>query len=266
MRNWLAVPKKYIRIGRTFLKTCAVEELTYRAHFFSNILMSFFLLALAVLTVQLYFYRTPLVGGWSFSGVLVLLGVFQALQGSIDFFLQPNMSKLVQHIRQGTMDYVLTKPVDSMFYCSFRHLVLWRLVDVGSGFGLVGFGLWYGGIVPSLQQWVAFLFLFATAVMILYSLWLGMMVFSFWAVKVDNLSYLFQSLFETARVPMSVYRGFVLVVVLPIACLTTFPSAVLVQQLAWEQALGMVGLAIVLFGLARWLWRFALRHYTSASS
>ncbi len=262
---WRAV-KKYARLFREFIRTCIVEEMEYRAHFVSNVFMSMLLLALSVLTVQLYFYRAPSIGNWTFDQVMILLGVFQALQGCIDFYLQPNMNRLVQHIRKGTLDYILTKPVDSMFFCSFRHLVLWRLVDVAGGFALVGYGLWHGSIPVTVWQWFLFVLLFLTAVAILYALWMAMMMFSFWAVKVDNLSYLFQSLFETARVPMSVYRGIVLVVLMPMACLTTFPAAALVNKLHSQDVLIMLGLAVGMLVSARWLWNYALRHYTSASS
>jgi ABC-2 type transport system permease protein len=77
---------KYFRLAHTFVRTCIVEELQYRAHFFSNVLMSILLLALSVLTVQLYFYRAPVVGGWSFAEVLILLGVFKRCKVRSTFF------------------------------------------------------------------------------------------------------------------------------------------------------------------------------------
>src|SRR3954469_20916621 len=110
---------KYIRCLREFLRACLVEEFEYRANFLANLGSTVFSLGMAVLTVQIYFFRTQSIGGWSFYEVLALLGVFTSIHGFIDFFLQPNMTRLVAHIRTGTLDYVLTKPVDSQFYISF---------------------------------------------------------------------------------------------------------------------------------------------------
>ncbi|GAA3328220.1 hypothetical protein GCM10020331_071300 [Ectobacillus funiculus] len=125
----------------SFFRTCLVEELEYRSEFVGNLLSSLFGIGIAILTIHIFFYQTNKLGGWVYEDVLLLLGVFNTLQGLIDFALRPNMSRLLQHIRKGTFDYVLTKPIDSMFYVSFRHLVFWRLIDVLLGIALVLYAL-----------------------------------------------------------------------------------------------------------------------------
>jgi ABC-2 type transport system permease protein len=187
----------------------------------------------------------------------------------IEFCLQPNMSRLVTHIRTGTLDFVLTKPVDSQFYISFRHLVFWRLADVALGLGLVGYAAWHMRLTPTMGQIAIFLLVFISSLIVVYSFWMGMMILSFWAVKIDNLSYLFGSFFETARFPVSVYKGMLrlmLTYVFPVAFITTFPAAAVVGRLTAMDAVLSLGVAVFFFVLARVLWKFALRHYTSASS
>lgn len=260
---------KYLRLLKEFFRACLVEEFEYRANFIGNVLMTFFGIAMAVLTVQLFFFRTDSVGGWSFYEVLALLGIFNAIQGLIQFFLQPNMSQLVNHIRQGTLDFVLLKPVDSQFFVSFRHLVFWRLSDVLLGLGLTAFAAYQLELPPSPAEWLIFLLMLAAAIGVVYSLWMGMMIFSFWAVKVDNLSFLFTSFLETARFPVSVYRGFfrlLLTYLFPVALITTFPAQSLVGGLTWWNGLAAVAIALILLLASRFFWRFALRFYTSASS
>ena len=69
--------------------------------------------------------------------------------------------------------------------------------------------------------------------------------------------------------PITVYRGPVRVVltfVVPIAFMTTFPAAALINKLEWVYALIGVALALTLFALSAFFWRFALRSYSSASS
>ncbi|TVY08275.1 ABC transporter permease [Paenibacillus cremeus] len=260
---------KYVNCFREFLRACLVEELEHRANFAANLMSTVFWLAMAVFTVQLYFFRTPSVGGWSYYEVLALLGVFTAIHGFIEFFLQPNMSRLVTHIRQGTLDYVLTKPIDSQFYVSFRHLVFWRLADVALGLGMIAFALMELGITPNTKSMVLFVLIFASALAVVYSLWMGMMTVSFWAVKVDNLSFLFTSFFETARFPVSVYKGalrFALTYVFPVAFITTYPAAAIVGRLGWTEGAGSLAVAALCLWISRQFWKFALAHYTSASS
>jgi ABC-2 type transport system permease protein len=260
---------KHIRLFKEFFRACLIEEFEYRANFAANLLITLFWVLIALLTVKLFFYRATELGGWGFYEVLALLGIFNAIQGFIQFFLQPNMSQLVQHIRTGTLDYVLLKPVDSQFYISFRHLVFWRLADVVIGLGLTAFSVWKLGIVPGLLDLAVFFCLFISALIIVYAIWMGMMVFSFWAVKVDNLSYLFSSIFETARFPIGVYQGilrFILTYLFPIAFITTFPTEAIIGNLSWPHGISTFALAFVFFIAVRLLWKAALRGYTSASS
>jgi ABC-2 type transport system permease protein len=261
--------RKYVRLLREFFRACLVEEFEYRTNLIGNVLTSVFGVAMAILTIQLFFHNTGSIGGWGIYQILALLGIFNAIQGIIAFFLQPNMARLVGHIREGTLDYVLLKPVDSQFYVSFRHLVFWRLADVALGLGLTAFAVIRLGIRPTFTEWLLFTVMFAASVIVVYSLWTCIMICSFWAVKVDNLSFLFQSFLETARYPVTVYRGLLrllLTYVFPVAVITTIPAEAVLGRVTWPNAAAASAAALVLLGASRLFWKFALRFYTSASS
>mgnify|MGYP002477921592 FL=1 len=266
--RWLSV-RRYVRIFREFFRACFVEELEYRSEFLGNLISSFFGIGIAVLTVNIFFYQTDQLGGWTYADVLVLLGVFNTLRGMIDFALRPNMPRLLEHVRRGTLDYILTKPVDSMFYVSFRHLVFWRLIDVLLGLGVIGYGLMVKRYIPSLFDVLIFLITIAASFILIYSLWMMLMTTSFWVIRIDDLSFIFDSFFETARFPIGMYRGLVRIVltyVLPAAVITNMPALSLLGK--WNMATAFIAvlLALVFLWLARRFWRFALRFYTSASS
>jgi ABC-2 type transport system permease protein len=107
------------------------------------------------------------------------------------------------------------------------------------------------------------------ATAILYSLWLAVISLAFWFVRVDNLSYLFNAIFEAARWPVGVFRGwvrFALTFVIPVGLMTSFPAMALLGTLSAKNTLAATGLALTLLVVSRTLWTRALRHYTSASS
>jgi ABC-2 type transport system permease protein len=266
--RWVKM-RRYARIFREFFRTCFVEELEYRSEFLGNLLSSFFGIGIAILTVNIFFYQTDQLAGWIYADVLVLLGVFNTLRGLIDFALRPNMPRLLEHVRRGTLDYILTKPVDSMFYVSFRHLVFWRLIDVLLGLGVIGYGLVEKHYIPSLVDVAVFIMTIAASFVLIYSLWMMLMTTSFWVIRIDDLSFIFDSFFETARFPIGMYRGWVRVVltyVLPAAVITNMPALSLLGKWNIVTALISVVLAGVFLWLSRRFWRFALRFYTSASS
>ena len=44
--------------------------------------------------------------------------------------IQPNMQRLMEDIRRGTFDFVLTKPEDAQVLVSVREVRIWQRVDV----------------------------------------------------------------------------------------------------------------------------------------
>ncbi|MEK4886004.1 ABC-2 family transporter protein [Bacillus sp. FSL W8-0223] len=259
--------RRYWRVFREFFRTCLVEELEYRSEFMGNFLSSLFGIGMAILTIKVFFYQTDHLGGWGYADVLLLLGIFNVLQGLIDFALRPNMFRLLQHIRTGTFDHILTKPVDSMFYVSFRHLVFWRLIDVLLGIGLMIYALIEKHYMPSVLDAAMFIVSIGAALVLIYALWMMLMTTSFWVIRIDDLSFVFNSFFETTRFPISMYRSWlriVLTYVLPAAFITSTPALSLLGK--WDGMTTIVSL--ILAGLFLWLsrrfWRYALRSYTSA--
>jgi len=101
-----------------------------------------------------------------------------------------------------------------------------------------------------------------------YAIWVALMSLAFWFVSVENLSVLFDAVYEGARYPVTAYPGalrFVFVYLLPIAWTTTIPASALTGRLGPEIAIAAAAVAALAFVLARLLWRAALRRYTGAS-
>jgi ABC-2 type transport system permease protein len=108
----------------------------------------------------------------------------------------------------------------------------------------------------------------AAAAVVVYALWVALMSLAFWFVSVENLSVLFDAVYEGARYPVSAYPGalrFVFVYLIPIAWTTTIPASALTGRLEPGFALVAAVVAGVVFALTRLLWRTALKRYAGAS-
>jgi ABC-2 type transport system permease protein len=259
--------RRYARVLGAFWQVNVAQELQYRANFFASMLNTVFWLAMALLTAGVFFRQTNALGGWSFWQVVVLLGVFNAVAGVVEAVLRPNIGQLVQHVRRGSLDLILVKPVDAQFMVSFRQLVFWNISDVVLGLGLSAYGLHRLHVTPTPLEGAAFLIAVWAAVAIVYALWLSLMTLAFWFVAVENLAVLFDALYETARFPVSAYPPmlrFLLVYLVPIAWITTVPAGTLTGHGSLVRALEAAGVALLALGLTRLLWRTALGHYTSA--
>jgi ABC-2 type transport system permease protein len=88
-------------------------------------------------------------------------------------------------------------------------------------------------------------------------------------VRVDNLLYLFQSVFDVARWPNTVFRGalaFLFTFVLPLALMTTYPSLALLGKIGARTVAGALLGSLAFAAVARAIWVSSIRRYTSASS
>jgi ABC-2 type transport system permease protein len=260
VRNWGAVLRALWRVN-------VAEELQYRGNFVASVIGTLFWLAMALLTVGIFFRHTTRLGGWDFWEVVVLLGVFNALTGAIEAVLRPGVGRLAEDVRTGALDLVLVRPVDPQLYVSFRRLDIWRFMDVAMGLALAGYAMARLGHTPSVLEVLAFLIAMASAVAVVYAIWVALMCLAFWFVAVQNLSVLFDAVFEGARYPVTAYPGvlrFLFVYLVPIAWTTTIPASALTGRLRPAGALGAAVVAVIVLALTRLLWKAALSRYTSA--
>jgi ABC-2 type transport system permease protein len=260
-------PFRILHILQLFWSTAIAAEMEYRLNFLLSSLTS-----LGNLVGNLFglflFYRTGYsFPGWSWQASLVVLGVFTVLQGFAATLLSPNLNRIVRQVEQGTLDFVLLKPISSQFWLSTRMISPWGIPDILFGLVLVG----YAGRqlqVPVLAYLAGVLPMILSC-LILYCLWFMLGATSIWFVKVYNVTEVLRGLVEAGRFPMGAYPvayRFFFTFVVPVAFLTTLPAEAILGRMAWGWLGGAVLVAIALLVLSNQVWRFALRFYTSASS
>jgi ABC-2 type transport system permease protein len=260
---------RYLRLLGVQFRASAQVAMQYRVEFLVEGAMAFFWMAWAVVPLVVVYAHRPSVAGWSFDQALVVVGIFILMKGVLEGAVNPSLASVVEHIRKGTLDFVLLKPADAQFLVSTAKFEPWRVVDVAAGLGVVVLAMARMGRVPSPAEVAAALALGACALWTLYSLWILVVSAAFMVVKVDNLSFLFLSIFDAARWPISVFTGawrVIFTVVIPLALMTTFPAEALLGRLP-PATLALSAAGTVAFAaLTRAVWMRAIARYTSASS
>ncbi len=259
--------KRYFRVLWLFWQVAIAAELEYRINFVVAIISSVGGLVGSLFGLFL-FYRTDYTfQGWSWEQALVVLGIFTILQGISATFLVPNLNKIVSHVQEGTLDFVLLKPISSQFWLSAHTVSPWGLPDLIFGLVIVFYA--GGRLAFPPTAYLAMLPPLALGIVSLYSLWFILAATSIWFVKVYNVTEVLKSLLEAGRFPVegypAAYRVF-FTFIIPVAFLTTVPAQVMMGRIDHTWLLGSALLAAGLFQTSRWFWQFALRFYTSASS
>lgn len=259
--------QRYFKILMLFWETAIAAELEYRINFLISAITSLGSLIGSIFSLFL-FYRTGYsFEGWSWEEALVVLGIFTILQGFSTTILVPNLNRIVTHVQDGTLDFVLLKPLSSQFWLSTRMVSPWGTPDLIFGCSIVA----YQGSKLGLtwRDYLASLLPLSFGMISLYSLWFILGATSIWFVKIYNVTEVLQGLLEAGRYPMVAYPmayRFFFTFIIPVAFLTTIPAESILGRtnISWVVGSGLLALGL-LFISARF-WQFALRFYTSASS
>jgi ABC-2 type transport system permease protein len=261
--------QRYARSLGLFWRTSIEAETEYQLNMLLELLSVLGNLAGSLFVLSLLFSGENSLGGWSWHEALVVLGIYTLLDGFTSCCLQPNLSKIVNHVQQGTLDFVLLKPIDSQFWLSFRCLSPWGIPALLMGLSLISLGLLKSARGVQLESLLLGTALLMSGALILYSLWFALAALSIWFVKVWNATEVLRYTLVAGRYPLSAYPAALRAVftfVLPVAFMTTVPSQALLGSASLEWVLGsLTAAAISLLG-SRLFWQYALRHYTSASS
>lgn len=258
--------RDYLRVLGRFLKANLMAALEYRADFVANAVVAVASALWTLAALQVFFMHRPRLGGWRYEEALIVAGLFIAFEGVMAALFRPNLEDIPEAIRQGTLDFVLLRPLDSQFLVSFQRLQFWHLTDILLGFGVVAWALLRLGWPPP-GRLLLFGAMLLSGLVIFYSLLMILITLAFWFVEVGNIMELIYTFFEAGRFPVTAFPSWVRIVltfIVPIAFITTVPAQ---AALGWLRPSGAAAGALIaafLFFLSHAFWRYALRHYTSA--
>jgi ABC-2 type transport system permease protein len=258
-----------LRLLWVCFRVSALSELSYRVNFFLQVIESLLDLGTALAGLAVVFSYTETLAGWRPDEVVALVGVFFLVGGTIRLMIQPSMESLIESVREGTLDYTLTKPVDAQFLVSIQRVEIWKLADFALGIVVLLVALTRMGERVGAFQAAGFVIALVAGGVIVYSFWLFLATLSFWFVRVENILVIFQSMYEAGRWPVTIYPGwlrFALTFLVPIVFATTIPAQALAGHLTWQTLLGACGLAAVLFALSRLFWLAGVKRYSGASA
>lgn len=259
---------RYWRIYRTFFVSSLVRELEFRANFFAKILQNIIWIGFFLLVLLVIYRNTDSVAGWRREDAFVLAAtcfLINAVNGAL--FI--SLLEIPEQVRRGTLDFVITKPIDTQFWVSTRKFDLDQIGTLIAGIVMIAVGVVGGGMHPSPEQWIAYVVTVIAAITIFYALNLSMMTLGIWLVRVDNLWVLGETIMQAARYPIDIYGmrlKMFLTYALPLAFLASVPASQLVKRFDAVMLSIAIAWACTMYIGARSFWRFAMRHYSSASS
>lgn len=252
-----------------FFKVNVQMSLAYRADTVVNILLNLMWLGWELLSLNIIFSNTETIAGWGFGELIALLGVFRLVHTLMIALIWPNTEKFNQSIRDGSMDYTLLQPVNSMFLVTFSRITVWRIWDLILAIVLIAIGVNISGDIVTPLTLLTFMLLTVSGAIVIYSLWIVLIALTFWFTKFDNNVTILQALLDAGRYPVTVYPVWLRILVtfiIPIAVATTVPLQGLRGDLDIGRILMYLGIAFASFLIASRIWKRGLKQYSGASS
>jgi ABC-2 type transport system permease protein len=258
-----------LKLLSAFLKVNIQMSLAYRADTVVNILLNLMWLGWELLSLSIIFNNTETIGGWDFGELIALLGVFRLVHTLMIALIWPNTEKFNQSIRDGSMDYTLLQPINSMFLVTFSRITVWRAWDLILAAILIVVGVNMSGDTTTPASILTFILLTISGSIVIYSLWIVLIALTFWFTKFDNNVTILQALLDAGRYPVTVYPVWLRILVtfvIPIAVATTVPLQGLRGDLTPSRVLMFVAIGAASFLIASQVWKRGLKQYSGASS
>jgi ABC-2 type transport system permease protein len=258
-----------LRLFAVFARLGLLQDFAYRGNFGAQLLQSALELGTALGTLAIVFAQTPELAGWRPAELVAVLGVYCIMGSALEIVISPSLSRFIEQVRDGTLDYTLTKPVDSQLLVSISDVRPLQAVDLGFGAALIALAV---SALPGqlgARELAAFALALGAAGAIVYSVWLMLATLAFWFIRIENILMIFWNVYSAGRWPVSIYPGWLrwlLTAVVPVAFAVTVPAQALIGRLSGPVLLGALGLAGLLLLLSRAFWRAGLRHYAGASA
>ncbi len=261
--------RKYLKVYKKFLHTSLASELEYKTNILVDLITAILSLIGSIFLLSIFFQNNGYIGGWTFEQALIIQGIYTILNGITNTWFNPNLTEIVKHIREGTLDFVLIKPIDSQFFISLKKINPSGFLEIILGFFLLFFCIRINQINLNLSFLTQSLITISCSICILYSLWFFISTTTIWFVKTWNAIEVLRSFLYIGRFPLNSFSFSLRIffsIFIPIAFITTIPSEVFLglSQL-WKILLEVIVTSVFLI-TSRKFWLFALKSYSSASS
>ncbi len=261
--------RKYLKVYKNFLHTSLASELEYKTNILVDFITAILSLIGSIFLLSIFFQNNGVIGGWEFQEALIIQGIYTILNGITNTWFNPNLTEIVKHIREGTLDFVLLKPIDSQFFISLKKINPSGFLEIILGFFLLSYCIKINQINFNLGFLTLSFITIISSICILYSLWFFISTTTIWFVKTWNAIEVLRSFLYIGRFPLNSFSFTLRIffsIFIPIAFITTIPSEVFLglSQL-WKILLEIIVATVFLF-TSRKFWLFAIKFYTSASS
>jgi ABC-2 type transport system permease protein len=259
---------KYLGIYKAFFKASLVADLEYRLNFIFLMIAEFVWYSTQLILFEVLYRHTKIIGEWNIDQMRVFIFLVLFIDSIYMILWDLNFTAFTDSVRKGTLDLLLTKPINSMFMLSSQRISISHLPCLfitAAGF------IWALLQLPDFNWfrlfWLSLLVPSGLAVIFCGRFALNCSAILF--TRADFLQYIWYSLFRLGLRPDAIYSGFIriiLIFIIPLSMVASVPARLLLEPTQRWMIVWSAIMPCILFFLLRKYWAYCLRQYSSASS
>jgi ABC-2 type transport system permease protein len=258
----------YLKVLSLIIKNNFSSQSQYRASVLIRFIGTFAELLFTILFFTFIYNKILFINGWYYKEILILIFIYDIARNIILGCLVRNLPKLEDLIINGKFDFYLTKPIDPQFFLSLNYMSLGHLTQALIPLGLLIYTLNTGqNFNVNFFSYFLLLFNIIQGIIIAYSLWIFIMSFSFYVIKIKSLHEIYLHLLQLGKYPSSIYGRiikFILSFIFPILFVASLPTEIFLGFSSIWSTLILTLIAFFTFTISRFSWKRGIQYYESA--
>lgn len=261
---------KYFKTIYVFCKNAFIRDKSIPGFVIGGIFFELIEIFTTIIFFNVIFDNTKSLGGWNFYQTLFLYSFVKVIFGLNNAFFKGGIKSLAREmIRQGTLDFHLTKPMNSLVLMIISKPRIYPLINCLFAIALAGYAVIAGNIPISFVQLIWLIFLSFFSLILYICLQLILVIPVFWLTKVWSLQSIIGRLSQFMRYPARMFPPVlktILLIIFPILTVSYVPVATFLEPPRFKLIFFIIFATLVFSLLTQAFWNFGLKKYTSASS
>ena len=261
---------RYFTVWKAFFRNTLSRDMEFKMNFIFEIFIDAVYYGSLFFFFQIIFQFTDSLGDFNRDAVIIFLVTLYISDLMYVFFLGGNVFNINNAVKQGDLDFILIKPINSQFFISCRYVMTNALISLSILICLlVRLTYIYHGNQIIFINYFFYTISLVFGIFIFYSFEFIIASLVFWFRNFSYAGWLAGELIKYSRRPDAIYPKWFrksLFTIFPMAMITSVPSRFLIFGVDLKLLILQIIVVIIFLFLTTIVWKKGLVRYESASS
>lgn len=263
-KNFKKYTKIYLQLVNCGFSSYLSNRIDSIGYFLGKIVRFVFFL---VLIISIFRFTDNLSGYGMYEVILFFLS-FNLIDIGASFLFR-GVYVIKTDVLRGQFDYILSKPVNKLFYTMSRLVDILDLIFLLPIIGGVIYVFIKSANKISVQGIFLYILLILNGIILVFAIHVIIASFTIRYYESENLIWLYRESMTLGRMPPEIYSPtiqFIFTYLMPIFIMVAFPVKLMLGMLDLKLVLFSILFAVASVIFAIWFWKNSLNYYSSASS